>query len=585
MYSKFLQAKEKLLASDGRSILRPLAILVIGLLIFVWAFQEIQFRIMVSNRNYGVIGELVANNTFLISRERAMKAIVSFMPDKNVGEYLEKQLLAGSWGKDAKRGVWNELRKKKLELPSGLRLLAQKKLFQNQDSLGQYYLTVYPADVLKENINKITADLVSQDDSPGLLTFVGNLERIAKGLGNEQEANLGKVKTAADKWNKAAQERGKLREQINTAKEAITHNKEAIESIIDKIHSATMTGYIARNFSTPIPAQFNGLVERHIELIDQTTRKMAENLSRGNPVTMVDVYADIASRLGDASLYADILQKRGEVSRAAEENNDLQGKLNDMQNQDSRLSTVIDSAKRTILDIVLVKQQSQRVVNSDNSVWAGTWNRINVDKWHRASITVSNVTDKDFHFAISAISGSHTGEISGIAAVSENQATFTKGTSTIMFALNGGILTVDDTIPLNYFGMGVSIKGNYQQGALKTETPTLRERGVLKDEVQEQAFINLVGQDYNKFTDCLQLVGEEKDLDQWGATVHSCAIRGLFTIKEAIVIVTPNGGIWAAVIDGDKVKYHTNRPNGKVLPRTIEKWRERFKAKEVVFVQ
>jgi hypothetical protein len=46
----------------------------------------------------------------------------------------------------------------------------------------------------------------------------------------------------------------------------------------------------------------------------------------------------------------------------------------------------------------------------------------------------------------------------------------------------------------------------------------------------------------------------------------------------------PNGMLYAAVIDGDTVKYFSNDPlYSKKIPMTIDKWREAFKDKKVIF--
>jgi hypothetical protein len=53
---------------------------------------------------------------------------------------------------------------------------------------------------------------------------------------------------------------------------------------------------------------------------------------------------------------------------------------------------------------------------------------------------------------------------------------------------------------------------------------------------------------------------------------------------ENIIIVNGQGQMWAAVIDDDNVYYYTNCDAYKdTLPQTIEKWRERFANKPVLY--
>lgn len=93
----------------------------------------------------------------------------------------------------------------------------------------------------------------------------------------------------------------------------------------------------------------------------------------------------------------------------------------------------------------------------------------------------------------------------------------------------------------------------------------------------------MVGRDYQWFVDSMGMVTQEEDLDGFGAKVYQGTVRGLSTIVEAIIMFNGAGKMWAAVIDGEVVKYYTTDPDFKnKLPRTIEKWRGLFKEKKVL---
>jgi len=49
-------------------------------------------------------------------------------------------------------------------------------------------------------------------------------------------------------------------------------------------------------------------------------------------------------------------------------------------------------------------------------------------------------------------------------------------------------------------------------------------------------------------------------------------------------MVGPRGELWAAVIDGDTVRYFTSvaADRGR-LPQTIDSWRQRFADKKVIY--
>ncbi len=133
--------------------------------------------------------------------------------------------------------------------------------------------------------------------------------------------------------------------------------------------------------------------------------------------------------------------------------------------------------------------------------------------------------------------------------------------------------------------MGVTYSGAYRKAGTKLPPDeTLATLGILKNDREETQFRRLVGNDYDLFLNSSQLTAEESDLDSLAARVHTSGVRGLFTLAENIIMVDGQGQMWAAVIDDDNVYYYTNSNDYKdTLPRTIEKWRERFAHKLVLY--
>jgi hypothetical protein len=223
---------------------------------------------------------------------------------------------------------------------------------------------------------------------------------------------------------------------------------------------------------------------------------------------------------------------------------------------------------------------------ADKITWSGEWGRIDSNTFDSATIKITKVTPKNFKFTIIAVSGAHVGNMEGVAEIKGNRAFYAdKEKCRVIFKMVGANLTVEATEGCQgYAGAGVYFDGTYRKGE-KVPTPTLKSRGIFQTEKEEQVFRQLVGRDYELFVDSMAMISEEDDLDRLGAKVVRGAVRGLFTIVEAIIIYRDANNIWAAVIDEDVVKYYTTVPEFQNrLPRTIEKWRESFKEKKVLFM-
>ncbi len=126
--------------------------------------------------------------------------------------------------------------------------------------------------------------------------------------------------------------------------------------------------------------------------------------------------------------------------------------------------------------------------------------------------------------------------------------------------------------------MGATFSGRYSWKHL-----ALFLGGVL-DEIDLQRLHSIVGQYFDPMMNCFQGLSDGENHDAFVARVTIGGVRGLYTIMEGIVLRGERGQLWAAYIDDDVVRYFTTeREYQATQPNTIEKWRERFKDKNIVF--
>ncbi len=223
---------------------------------------------------------------------------------------------------------------------------------------------------------------------------------------------------------------------------------------------------------------------------------------------------------------------------------------------------------------------------SEGIIWEGEWKRLYSGQFEPANVSISHVTDDGFTFEIIATNGANTGEISGIALTIENEATFKEEDCILTFEIENEILRINASGCMYYGGIGVDFSGIYKnESRFQTITHSLTRSGIFTKKSQEEQFVELVGRDYELFISSMHLIFEGDDLDNFKANVFYGAIRGLFTISEAIIMYTKTGDFWAAAIDGNSVKYYTtNNFYSHIIPKSINKWREKFLNKNIVFM-
>jgi len=154
----------------------------------------------------------------------------------------------------------------------------------------------------------------------------------------------------------------------------------------------------------------------------------------------------------------------------------------------------------------------------------------------------------------------------------------------ISFALQGDILEITTSQGCMWYGgVGVYFDGKYRSDVEIVE-PSLSDKGIFETISREETFRELTGSAYPLFLENAHLVFVGDDLDSLGATVYELGIRGLLGFMGAIVMVGQDGEVWAAVTDGDIIKYFTNETPGAKLPLTVRAWCTRFTGKDLVFM-
>ncbi|MDZ5471866.1 hypothetical protein SM124_08900 [Bacillus sp. 31A1R] len=218
--------------------------------------------------------------------------------------------------------------------------------------------------------------------------------------------------------------------------------------------------------------------------------------------------------------------------------------------------------------------------------WNGTW-KLATSKHSGGTLKISKQSKSKFQFSLNAWNGANVGEIKGTASFKGTSARFDdKQGCKLNLKVKSNKLTLTQTTECYYYaGNGVEFSGTYSKGKTPKVTYDLVKNGVFKTNRQNDAFRKMVGKDYSKFVDSMQIIYEDSDRDNLKAKVYSGGVRGLYTIMEAVVMHNSKGQMWAAVIvDGEKIHYYSNvKSYKKKYPKTFKEWSSRFSNYPIVY--
>jgi len=222
--------------------------------------------------------------------------------------------------------------------------------------------------------------------------------------------------------------------------------------------------------------------------------------------------------------------------------------------------------------------------------WWGTWEAGKDRNWFEQELFITKVSENGFDFELICIHGAHIGNISGFAKfISTNEAVFEEKNDyddeicKLHFYKMNDFIQITEVNCNSYHGARAYFDGNYE---LKKDI------FYYYDEQIDDTILNniyaLIGKKYwGKFQQCFGDTHNLDDLDGLNTYIISGGIAGLYTIQESILLVDNVKNVWGAFIndEDDKVYYFASLSQWKnKIPLTIEKWRENFKDKELIFL-
>lgn len=245
------------------------------------------------------------------------------------------------------------------------------------------------------------------------------------------------------------------------------------------------------------------------------------------------------------------------------------------------------------------------------------------------TLFIREVGADGFIFHLSLYDGARTGNVNGFAKFTGPDSAYARIRAVadgepceLKFRRSTGDsrqVRVEESRGCQHFkGLGASFNGTYTCGR-----DLLFDSGTL-DELDLQRLYSITGEYFWPLTARFQQIGPDENLDPFPATVARGGAKGLYMHFAAIVMKGREGQLWAAYLDSGPdlmtvimkrfgfdekasqaggspdvknggasfpaipptvVRYFTTESGyKKCLPKTIEKWREGFSDKEVIFV-
>ncbi|MFT8722417.1 MAG: hypothetical protein ABF443_04180 [Acetobacter malorum] len=221
--------------------------------------------------------------------------------------------------------------------------------------------------------------------------------------------------------------------------------------------------------------------------------------------------------------------------------------------------------------------------------WFGYW-KTPQNPARGNTLFIREVSAKGFFFEIQLYDGARSGYIYGRASILSTDLAYAcihsldeQEPCELKFRRSLGDvrkIEIEEAGNCYYFmGMGASFSGIYE-----AQQNHLFDCGFL-DELDLQRLYGITGQYFPRLIELCGQIGDFDSLEHVPSKVIQGGHKGMYTICEAIVMKNDKGALWTAFLYNNIVRYFTTQIKEKhTLPKTFEKWRERFAHARVIFV-
>lgn len=223
----------------------------------------------------------------------------------------------------------------------------------------------------------------------------------------------------------------------------------------------------------------------------------------------------------------------------------------------------------------------------DALVWRGTWLMGSKDDCRGGILRVADVCAGGFAFELDVFNGTHSGRISGFAALVSGDTAYARilngyenrdGEISFHRSNDAGrrVVRLEETAScLNWHGMRANFGGEFALERL----PWL-DAGLI-NELELGQLQRLLGSNFKAFRDSTSDISEY-EVDEAGIIkALGGGLAGLYTTIETMAVFGDEGQLWCAHLKGDEVMYFASHP-ASPMPKVMEIWRERFTDKTVV---
>jgi hypothetical protein len=220
--------------------------------------------------------------------------------------------------------------------------------------------------------------------------------------------------------------------------------------------------------------------------------------------------------------------------------------------------------------------------------WWGNWERSAIPMSLTGNLCITSVDDKGIYFDLLVANGAHIGNLeSGFAKfMSQNKAIFedkdhySDKVCRIHFYKFNDYIQITETDCSSHHGMRAYFDGDYYLN----KDIFWHFDEVVDDQALSKIYLILGKEHWLNFIKCFNDTYEDID-SELNAKVISGGMAGFYTIYEAIVLIGENSKIWGAFLDVDKLFYFTSEKEDTIkLPKSIEKWADKFKEKKIVYI-
>ena len=253
------------------------------------------------SNNITALSRIAGYDASYSKRKKAIEALITI----NQPEAMQavENLVCVKQPPEIEKMLFETLTKFKIELPSGIEVLAKSKVSDTK-LIKEYFFAIETSDQILKNLKELICKLTSEEKGYINITNVLHNGTEIISLTSELDQKMfNEISKQNESWQKEVEEREKLENKLDILEKEVSSSEMIIDNNLEKMQELVMAGYYQKNNIADkyfyADESTKRIINQVMQTINQTSIAAVDYTANGDVKKKAQIYIEISRGMGE----------------------------------------------------------------------------------------------------------------------------------------------------------------------------------------------------------------------------------------------------------------------------------------------